>query len=165
MFKTEGFCVSPRYETPSYKYYHYLVFENRFTNKTLTSKNVFECKDCVFLDVGHKAIPYRASSINCATRNLHSFCRLPVWRQNLDTSITRHSWEKKIPKMFPSSLIYGLKASESSLQSDQKWSLQRGLNFSAVKAPLPAMEKKSFFVQLCRQNNQSEKLSVLLNHQ
>ena len=51
-------CVSTHYETASYKYYPYLVVlfsynvpqkkkkkkknENRFTNKNLTSKNIFE---------------------------------------------------------------------------------------------------------------------------
>ena len=49
-----GFRVSPRCETPSYKYYLIMIkhsfcpkmrrknFENRFTNKNLMSKNAFE---------------------------------------------------------------------------------------------------------------------------
>ena len=48
------FCVAPRYETTSYKYYLIIIqyffrpkmchknFENRLTNRNLTSKNVFE---------------------------------------------------------------------------------------------------------------------------
>ena len=54
VFQKEVFCVSPRCESPSYKYYLIMIwhsfspkmrrktFENRFTNKHLTSKNVFE---------------------------------------------------------------------------------------------------------------------------
>ena len=54
VFLKEVFRVSPRCETPSYKYYLSMIkhsfspkmcrknFENRFTNKQLMSKNVFE---------------------------------------------------------------------------------------------------------------------------
>ena len=53
-FRRSFFCVSPRCETPSYMHYLIMIkhsispkmcrknFENRFTNKNLMSKNVFE---------------------------------------------------------------------------------------------------------------------------
>ena len=54
VFQKEVFRVSPRFETPSYKYYLTMIkhsfspkmyrknFENRFTNINLMSKKVFE---------------------------------------------------------------------------------------------------------------------------
>ena len=60
--------------------------------------------------------------------------------------------------MFLISLIYSSKAAKSSLQSDQKWGLQRGTKVSARKSPLPAMRKLQC-ISSCNcveNNNQSE---------
>ena len=87
-----------------------------------------------FLDVEHKAIPYRASSVRFATGNVYPFRTLPVWVQKFEIWITRYPWENKLLEMFRNSSIYGSNALEISLQSDQKWTLQSGTKISVLKA-------------------------------
>ena len=54
-----------------------------------------------------------------------------VWNLN---NTTGYPWEKKIPKMFRSSPIYGSNALKTSLQSDPKCNLQSGTKLSVLKA-------------------------------
>ena len=114
------------------------IFRKLTTDFQNRTQRPADTKACVILDVDHKAIPYRISSVQYATRILHPFCTIPVWVQNIEISITRYSWEKK---KLPENVSKLTNLWFSSLQSDQKWSLQRGRKVSALKAPLPAMGK------------------------
>ena len=63
--------------------------------------------------------------------------------------------------MFLSSLIYGSKAPEISLQSDQKWSLQKGTKVSALKAQMAAMGKSQCISSCnCKTTENSEVFSA-----
>ena len=72
--------------------------------------------------------------------------------------LTRINKKKIFPNMFPSTLNSSSKAPKNSLQLDQRWSLDTGTTVSALKAPLSV----HFFVQLCRQNDQSETFHCFL---
>ena len=45
-------------------------------------KRQAETKACGLLDMYHKAIPYKASSVRFATAHFHPFHIIPVWMQN-----------------------------------------------------------------------------------
>ena len=107
-----------------------------FQNRTQRPANT---KACVILDVDHKVIPYRISSVPICDQNFapilhHSGLSAKYWNFN-NTVFMRKN--KKLPENV--SKLTNLWF--SSLQSDQKWSLQRGRKVSALKAPLPAMGK------------------------
>ena len=57
--------------------------QNRISRKLTTdfesrTKRQAKTKACVFMDVDHKAIPYRASLFHFATGKFHPFRTLPV---------------------------------------------------------------------------------------
>ena len=78
-------------------------YENR-------AKRQAESKVCAFLDMYHKAIPYRASSVHFATANFHPFRTLPVWLQTIkklnDTVFMR---QKLVQKSYQKPLLMILK--------------------------------------------------------
>ena len=121
--------------------HHWNNFRNlttRFENRT---KPPAETKACV--SFGRWPLGHRASSVHFATRIFspvsHTSGLSAIFFFNFNNTVFMR--EMKFSKMFSSSLINGSKAPESSLQSDQKWSLQRGTSVSALKSPLPAKRK------------------------
>ena len=139
-------------------------FENR-------TKRPAETKACILLDVyplGHtlqsKFIPFYNQTFPLISLTSGLSAKIKTFS---NTVFTR---KEIFPKMFQSLLMYGSIAPESSLQSDQKWSLQRGTKVSALKSPLHAMRKSQCISSWnCVDKTSSPKIPklsvVLLNYQ